>query len=166
MRPSPKGDGNSLVEASAATRYILGASLSVAETACDWLFKCSRKKANQKTDLKGAIGDVKEEPTIVDFNWNFYQLMYTPKEISPTTYQEFDRPFAGYLALGPEVTIVDKRAPKSKVHTLSLDIGVMGPYSAAQETQSLVHEITGGRENDGWVNQVRETLNKSSIRAS
>lgn len=155
MRPAPKGDDGTTVEASSATRYIVAKSLGVAQFACEKVLSCSLD-AGTPLDLNTSIGDVKDAPTIVDFSWNFYQLMYTPKDIVSTTYQPYDRPFAGYLALGPEIIIVDK--PKMMVHRLYADVGIMGPSSASQETQALVHTLTGGRENDGWINQVKPRL--------
>jgi len=78
------------------------------------------------------------------------QNVYTPVDTDTATLIRTDRPYAGWLYLG--VGVVWKNADVR--NSLVLDIGVIGPWSYAEETQRLVHEIRGFDSPKGWDNQL------------
>lgn len=78
------------------------------------------------------------------------QNVYTPVDTDTATLIRTDRPYAGWLYLG--LGVVWKNADVR--NSLVLDIGVVGPWSYAEETQRLVHEIRGFDSPKGWDNQL------------
>lgn len=78
------------------------------------------------------------------------QSMYTPVDTLSVDLVENDRPYAGWLYTG--LGLVWK---KEKVrNTLLLNIGVVGDWSYAEESQRLVHEARGIPVPRGWDNQL------------
>lgn len=82
------------------------------------------------------------------------QLIYTPSDTTATALIEDDRPYAGWLYLGIGVVWKDADVRNSLV----LDIGVVGPWSYAQETQRAVHRLRGFDSPNGWDNQLNNEL--------
>lgn len=79
------------------------------------------------------------------------QNMYTPTDITLADPPEDDRPYAGWLygSLG----LISENG--SRLHQLELQIGVVGPSSRAEETQTFVHKyITDSDEPQGWDTQL------------
>ena len=65
-----------------------------------------------------------------------------------------DRPYAGWLYAG--VGIVLKNADFR--HSFGLNVGVVGPWSFAEETQTLVHQARGFAVPEGWNNQLHNEI--------
>ncbi|MAS43408.1 MAG: hypothetical protein CML46_03040 [Rhodobacteraceae bacterium] len=82
------------------------------------------------------------------------QNIYTPSDISLKTPPKTDRPYAGFLYLGAGVA-ADRG---DRLDTLSVEIGIVGPSSLAEESQTIVHEIIGAQEPRGWHNQLDDEL--------
>lgn len=82
------------------------------------------------------------------------QNIYTPANTDARALQDDDRPYAGWLYLG--VGVVWKNADVR--NALVLDIGVVGPWSYAEETQRLVHDMRGFDSPQGWDNQLDNEL--------
>ena len=80
----------------------------------------------------------------------FGQNIYTPANTEATELIKDDRPYAGWLYLG--FGVVWKNAEVR--NSLVLDIGVVGPWSFAQETQRLIHDLRGLDHPNGWDNQL------------
>ena len=101
----------------------------------------------------------------------FGQNMYTPDDITRTEVTPEDFPYAGmsFLEFG-----FHGRNPR-RMDTLSLAIGVAGPYSLAEPVQKIVHKLTGSDFPEGWeyqidnqvmVNMGYGTRRKLSLRSS
>lgn len=78
------------------------------------------------------------------------QAMYTPEDTKTTALLPDDRPYSGYLYTGLGLIWKNDRVRNSLV----LNFGVVGPWSLAEETQKLAHELTGSTEALGWDNQL------------
>lgn len=82
------------------------------------------------------------------------QNMYTPTDTKAVELVEDDRPYAGWLYAG--LGLVWKN-PNVK-NSLVLNVGVVGPWSFAEETQRLVHEARDIDMPNGWDNQLDNEL--------
>lgn len=80
----------------------------------------------------------------------FAHEMYTPENLSESKPIRDDRPYAGYAYLG----VAHYRAGRYTLDRIQFDIGVRGPITQAGEIQSYVHENWGGRDPQGWQNQL------------
>lgn len=78
------------------------------------------------------------------------QSMFTPVDVRNPALVPNERPYAGWLYVG--LGLVWKK-PTVK-NTLLFNIGVVGPWSLAEETQRLVHDALGQRSPQGWDNQL------------
>jgi hypothetical protein len=82
------------------------------------------------------------------------QAMFTPSDTSLSIPDPDDRPYAGILALGLALH-VDR---EDSYHGLKFITGVVGPASLAEETQEIVHDITGSEQPEGWDAQLQNEL--------
>jgi len=82
------------------------------------------------------------------------QNIYTPDKTEIAGLIENDRPYAGWLYLG--VGVVWKNAEVR--NSIVLDIGVVGPWSFAEETQRFVHDVRDLDDPKGWDNQLRNEI--------
>lgn len=79
------------------------------------------------------------------------QNMYTPEDIALRDPPLDDRPYAGWL-YGSIGLIAETGR---RLDQLELTFGVVGPASLAEQTQTIVHEITGSQEPRGWDTQLK-----------
>ena len=79
------------------------------------------------------------------------QSMFAPKDLSIKALQPNDRPYAGWL-YGTVGLIADGG---DSLDTLQLTVGMVGPASAAAETQKFVHRIVDAPDPKGWGNQLQ-----------
>ena len=91
------------------------------------------------------------ENTDVRTRYALGQSIYTPKNITVANPPLTDRPYAGFLygafgLVGDTGTHLDQ---------LQLTLGVIGPASYAQETQTWVHRVIKDRAPKGWDTQLR-----------
>lgn len=89
------------------------------------------------------------------------QEIYTPEDINATEVIEGDRPYAGWLYGGASLHTVriDKDNPVFKtLESIEFDIGVVGPWAKAQETQDFIHDLRGFDKFQGWDNQLDNEL--------
>ncbi len=79
------------------------------------------------------------------------QNIYTPEDTTAVQWVPHDRPYAGwlYLGFGMEANQGSKRSDK-----LGLEIGMVGPYSFAENAQSFWHSLFGLNVPKGWDNQL------------
>lgn len=79
------------------------------------------------------------------------QKIYTPKDISDPNSQPNDRPWAGWLYGSVALSNVSK----DHVDSFGLTLGVVGPASLAEQTQTFIHKnITDSPEPMGWDHQL------------
>lgn len=78
------------------------------------------------------------------------QSMFTPSDTESFALVENERPYAGWLYLGMGLIWKNQKVKNSLV----LNVGVVGPWSYAEETQRLVHEARGQDFPNGWDNQI------------
>lgn len=78
------------------------------------------------------------------------QQMYTPVDVQNPALVRNQRPYAGWLYVGMGIVW---QKPEVK-NSLILSVGVIGPWSYAEDTQRYVHERLGQRYPQGWDNQL------------
>lgn len=78
------------------------------------------------------------------------QNMYTPEDIALRGPPLDDRPYAGWL-YGSMGLIAETGR---RLDQLELTLGVVGPASLAEQTQTFVHEVTDSQEPRGWDTQL------------
>ena len=82
------------------------------------------------------------------------QNIYTPVDTDTATLIDDDRPYAGWLYLGVGVIWKDEVVRNSLV----LDIGVIGSWSYARQTQRVIHDLRGFDHPNGWDNQLDDEV--------
>ena len=82
------------------------------------------------------------------------QSIYTPDNTESYALSRNDRPYAGWLYVGVGAVLKNERVRNS----LILDVGVVGSYSYAQETQRYIHDARGFDHPNGWDNQLHNEL--------
>jgi hypothetical protein len=109
--------------------------------------------ASLTTKLIGALCDENTcNPGTYEYGrYKFGQLMYTPENITKARNQPYDRPWAGLLYLSKD-WVYD--ADKAGRHSFTALVGVVGPYSYAEQTQKWIHETFTGKPPNGWDNQI------------
>lgn len=78
------------------------------------------------------------------------QSIFTPDDISDPNPPEDSRPYAGWLYAG--IGIVSEK--DDRIDVLDLNIGMVGPASLADETQTTWHDFIGVAEPRGWDTQI------------
>ncbi|MGK2906639.1 MAG: lipid A deacylase LpxR family protein [Desulfuromonadales bacterium] len=90
------------------------------------------------------------------------QSIFTPDDISSKELIEDDRPYAGWLygAIGliSDHRVRDGNLRSGRLDSLELNLGVVGPSSLAEETQSFVHKIVDSPQPEGWQHQLHDEL--------
>jgi hypothetical protein len=86
----------------------------------------------------------------------FGQSMYTPEDNTRTDLITDDRPYAGLLYLG---LAWNRRKHEPESHREMLDtreitLGLIGPWSLAEQSQNLVHDAIGSDRFLGWDHQL------------
>ena len=87
----------------------------------------------------------------------FGQSMFTPEDSTRTDLIANDRPYAGLLYLGLAWN-QRKHEPESNreiLDTREITLGVIGPWSLAEQSQNLVHDAIGSPRFQGWDNQLK-----------
>ncbi|HKL26974.1 MAG TPA: lipid A deacylase LpxR family protein [Desulfuromonadales bacterium] len=84
------------------------------------------------------------------------QNIYTPKNIEQTELIADDRPYAGWTYLG---LAYHRRARIAEgrefLDSVEIQLGMVGPWSFAEEVQTLVHELRSLETAKGWDNQLQ-----------
>lgn len=78
------------------------------------------------------------------------QEMYTPEDRDRKTLDPDDRPYAGWLYLGFGFHTRTRHQLKS----FNVNLGVVGPWSLAEQSQNLIHDLRGFERFKGWDNQL------------
>jgi hypothetical protein len=78
------------------------------------------------------------------------QNIYTPKRISLPDPPLDDRPYAGWLYLALGLGVETGR----QLDQFAFTLGVVGPASLAEETQTFMHAVTDSEQAQGWDTQI------------
>lgn len=86
----------------------------------------------------------------------FGQSMYTPENYTRADLIEDDRPYAGllYVGLAWNRRVHPEGAKYEMLDTRELTLGVIGPWSLAEQSQYTVHKLRGIDRFNGWDNQL------------
>jgi lipid A 3-O-deacylase len=79
------------------------------------------------------------------------QGMFTPADTTRVVPDPKDRPYAGVLAFGFTLHVEQENS----YHGLKFVVGVVGPWSLAEEAQNAVHDLIGNDKSQGWDHQLR-----------
>jgi lipid A 3-O-deacylase len=82
------------------------------------------------------------------------QSMYTPRNIATPDPDPTDRPYAGWSYL--EMAFVSKTNAVSD--TIAIQAGLVGPHSAADDAQRVVHRLIDAPRPLGWSHQLHDEL--------
>jgi hypothetical protein len=83
------------------------------------------------------------------------QNIYTPEDIRETELIEEDRPYGGWLYLG--IGLVGNQGSQ-RYDKVELNIGVVGPWSLADDVQREWHALFGFDKPEGWDHQLKNEL--------
>jgi hypothetical protein len=85
--------------------------------------------------------------------WGFAigQNIYTPTDVDRDTPDPNDRPYAGWLYAAVSL---NTETP-TRLDTLELDIGVVGPAAQGREVQNGFHHLIGNPTSRGWDHQLK-----------
>jgi len=78
------------------------------------------------------------------------QSMYTPDDMEQSELIEDDRPYAGTLLWHSKI----RSYAHDRANSLGLVLGVAGPASLAEQSQTIIHELIGATIPQGWDNQI------------
>lgn len=84
------------------------------------------------------------------------QSMYTPADYTRTDLIADDRPYAGllYAGLAWNRRVHPRDADYEMLDTREVTLGIIGPWSLAEQSQDLVHKLRGFERFRGWDNQL------------
>lgn len=104
----------------------------------------------------GAGGSADTQNVVIRFG----QSMYTPEDYRRTDLILDDRPYAGLLYMGLAWNR-RRHEPESNRETLDtreITLGVIGPWSLAEQSQDWVHDMRGIDRFQGWQHQLKNEL--------
>lgn len=81
-----------------------------------------------------------------------WQGIYTPKDKHTIKVQPGDRPYAGWLAFG----VADQYWWRSMNQFTDFSLGVVGPSSLSQESQTTIHKAINNYVPIGWDDQLKD----------
>lgn len=82
------------------------------------------------------------------------QLMYTPDELEASEIVKEDRPYAGSLLWSSKIHSYGN----DRSNSLGLTLGIVGPASLAELSQTVIHKIIGATTPEGWDHQIDNEL--------
>ena len=82
--------------------------------------------------------------------FNIGQNMYTPADISTKNPDPKDRPYCGWLYAG----VGFHNKTDHWLDIMELNVGVIGSWSLAEQTQTWVHHVKGVQVPEGWSHQI------------
>lgn len=82
------------------------------------------------------------------------QNMFTPEDISRADLIEDDQPYAGWLYVGVVLVAEKSTGNRPYLDSLEVNIGMIGPASLAEETQTEVHRFKDVQLPKGWEHQL------------
>jgi len=112
--------------------------------------------AHRPHGLLGRFAPRAGDSSIDIYGWGIMQLMYTPMDISQSSFQSHDYPYSG--AIIATHTRYSYNPVKKYDWQTELVIGALGPLSLAHQTQSVIHHLTGFIQPKGWGTQFHNDL--------
>jgi hypothetical protein len=106
-------------------------------------FRSERARNSPKDELKARA------------SFSLGQNIFTPEDTAATQLIPEDRPYAGWLYMG--FGLVANQGTK-RYDKLELEIGVVGPYSFAEDVQTFWHSLLGLQVPQGWDNQLENEV--------
>ncbi len=85
------------------------------------------------------------------FAWFFGQSIFTPKNLAVKPPDPRDRPYAGWLYVGPSLL----QETGNQLENLEVDLGVIGPPALGRQVQNDWHQFMGIHQAQGWSNQLQ-----------
>lgn len=104
--------------------------------------------------LVEALPFVNRPGTQKNFGLAIGQNMYTPDDTDLVVPDPTDRPYAGWTYL--EINFIGRTA--TVMDALSLQVGMVGPKSYADQTQEKVHEWLRNDQSQGWAYQLKDEI--------
>ena len=92
-----------------------------------------------------------QDDSLHNLAFSLGQNIYTPRDTSTATLIVEDRPYAGWTYLS--AALHSKNL--DLLNTFELSLGIVGPASLAEDTQTWVHEWIDSRDPQGWDNQLK-----------
>lgn len=89
-----------------------------------------------------------------NFGFAFGQNIYTPQDQDAFVPDPTDRPYAGWSYL--EFTFLSKT--ETIADTISIQVGMVGRHSYAQDTQRVIHEWLNNSRPNGWEYQIKDEV--------
>jgi hypothetical protein len=90
------------------------------------------------------------------YGWGLAQFMFTPKHIDISEIQYGDRPYAGALYAAHSLQSIN---PDENIKiTTELFLGLIGPWSLAEESQTWIHGAINYTIPQGWDNQIANDI--------
>ena len=83
--------------------------------------------------------------------WMFGQSIFTPKDLRIKPPDPRDRPYAGWLYVGPSLL----QETGNQLENLELDVGIVGPAALGRQIQNDWHQFVGIHQAEGWSNQIQ-----------
>jgi hypothetical protein len=83
--------------------------------------------------------------------WFFGQSIFTPKNLDIKPPDPHDRPYAGWLYVGPSLL----QETGNQLENLELDVGIVGPGALGRQIQNDWHQFMGIHQAEGWSNQIQ-----------
>ncbi len=102
---------------------------------------------------------VNREGTLKNFGFSLGQQIYTPANRDLTVPDPADRPYAGWSYA--EFSFIAKNGHRADI--ISIQAGLVGPSSRADDTQRIVHEWLDNKVPAGWDAQLRDEFGVNVI---
>ena len=98
------------------------------------------------------FSDYKNQDNYLSFSYG--QKIYTPKDLEAATIIKEDRPYAGYMYIKSSL----HQATKEHLHSLSMQVGMIGPSVQMDKVQEMIHSLIGSDDPMGWNFQLKNEL--------
>jgi hypothetical protein len=139
--------------------YTNGIKLSWVSPELDWFRELPLFRDNPRLDRWGDFvarrlpfaDDARRQR---NFALSVGQMMYTPADTGRTDLIEDDRPYAGWLY----GSAAFHSKSQQRLDTFEIQAGLTGPWSLAEETQDLIHQLRGFDRARGWDHQIDTEL--------
>lgn len=99
-----------------------------------------------------ALPFVNNPGTQKNFGFSLGQNIYTPQDSNAPVPDPTDRPYAGWTYV--EFSFISKTATRADI--ISIQAGMVGPSSLAEDAQDLVHEWINDDKAQGWDYQLKD----------
>ncbi len=85
-------------------------------------------------------------------SWFFGQSIFTPKNLAIKPPDPTDRPYAGWLYVGPSLL---QETNGNELENLEIELGLVGPGALGRQIQNDWHQFMGIHQAEGWSNQIQ-----------